>query len=82
MVVGTSSRIAGSGFASSPTALGIRAEPSVIAVKFTPMKRSIMSCATCGVSKPTICDALKICAAPSSERLVEGYAQEDGQTLT
>ena len=48
--VAASSSVAGSGFASSPTALGIRAEPSVIAVKFTPMKRRIMSCATWGTS--------------------------------
>lgn len=58
--VGTSSRIAGRGLESSPTELGIRADPSVIAVKLTPIKRRIISCTTFGASKPTICEALNI----------------------
>ena len=49
------------GFVSSPTLLGIRAVPSVMAEKFMPMNRSIMSCVACSWSYPAICDALKIC---------------------
>jgi hypothetical protein len=40
----------------------MRAEPPASAEKSTPMKRSIMSCATCGTSKPTMWLALKIFA--------------------
>lgn len=58
--VAASSTSVGTGLLSDPTTLGIRTEPSVSAVKFMPMKRRIMSCVTCGTSKPTICDALKI----------------------
>ena len=49
----------GSGLTSSPTALGMRAEPSAIAEKSTFMNRRIMSCVTCGTSKPAIWEALK-----------------------
>ena len=48
------------GFSSFPTLLGILAVPSVMAEKFMPMNRSIMSCVACNWSYPAICDALKI----------------------
>ena len=48
------------GLKSTPTLLGICALPPVIAEKSTPMNRSIMSCATCGRSKGTMWDELKI----------------------
>lgn len=42
------------GFTSFPTLLGIRAVPSVIAEKFMPMNRNIMSCVACSWSYPAI----------------------------
>jgi hypothetical protein len=55
------------GFTSFPTLLGIRAVPSVIAEKFMPMNRSIMSCVACNWSYPAMCDALKICGESAIE---------------
>jgi len=49
------------GFSSSPTLLGIRAVPSVMAEKFMPINRSIMSWVACSWSYPAMWDALKIC---------------------
>ena len=48
------------GFSSSPTLLGIRAVPSVMAEKFMPINRSIMSWVAFSWSYPAIWDALKI----------------------
>jgi len=53
------------GFASSPTVLSIRADPSTIAEKFIPMNRKTMSCAISGTSYGTMCDALNICSVVS-----------------
>lgn len=56
--VGTSSRKWG--LVAAPMLLGMRADPSKIAEKFTPMNRRIMSCEMCGTSNGAMCDALKI----------------------
>lgn len=48
------------GFSSSPTLLGIRAVPSVMAEKSMPINRSIMSWVAFSWSYPAIWDALKI----------------------
>ena len=55
------------GFTSSPTLLGIRAVPSVMAEKFMPINRSIISWVACNWSYPAMCDALKICGESGSE---------------
>lgn len=61
------------GLLSSPTVLGIRADPSTMAEKFIPMNRKIMSCAISGVSYGTMCDALNIYAVVS----IVAYAAEN-----
>ena len=48
------------GFSLSPTLLGIRAVPSVMAEKFMPINRSIISWVAFSWSYPAIWDALKI----------------------
>ena len=48
------------GFTSGPTLLGIRAVPSVMAEKFIPMNRSIMSWVASNWSYPAMCEASNI----------------------